>query len=193
MRFLIIIAFFFGALTLEANAQFGGLKNPLDAAKSLTGGGDQGQESGSAADSQDALVKRYVAAISGLLDAQYNFALAFDLKDEAAKIQDAKNLINNDTSKNGLKTATNVSSETDKLIMSKTGEQTALSAEGKVYYAKALPDYARGAYNMGKLAPEASKWLKNAQAEVKGAGIAGAMNIKKKLDVGLLLPQKFLD
>ena len=89
-----------------------------------TGGGDQGQESVSAADSQDALVKRYVAAISGLLDAQYNFALAFDLKDEAAKIQDAKNLINNDTSKNGLKTATNVSSETDKLIMSKTGEQT---------------------------------------------------------------------
>ncbi len=58
MRFLIIIAFFFGSLTVEANAQFGGLKNPLDAAKSLTGMGDQGQESGSAADSQDALVKR---------------------------------------------------------------------------------------------------------------------------------------
>ena len=190
MRFLIIIAFFFGSLTVEANAQFGGLKNPLDAAKSLTGIGDQGQESGSAADSQDALVKRYVAAISGLLDAQYNFALAFDLKDEAAKIQDAKNLINNDTSKNGLKTATNVSSETNKLIMSKTGEQTALSAEGKVYYAKALPDYARGAYNMGKLAPEASKWLKNAQAEVKGAGIAGALNIKKKLDIGLFIAPK---
>jgi hypothetical protein len=189
MRNLILISFFVTAITVSdgALAQFGGLKNPLSGAL------DSGQSSAdqaSAASSQDALTKRFNKSLINILAAQEKLASAFGISEDVAAIDAKKNLLAGSNNPDDYKRALAISESTQDKINEEMKKQDSLDAQGKAKYVEALPLYARGTYNMVKLGPEASKWIKSAQNEIKGAGLMGMASLKKKLDVGLFIAPK---
>lgn len=170
-----------------SHAQFGGLKQ----LPGIPGGESQEASAGtSAAESQDALIKRFNKALLNIVAAQEKFASAFGLAEEAAALEAEKKLLAGSPSKDDYKRALAISDSANDKIAEKTETQAVLDVNGKAKYVEALPLYAKGSYNMVKLGPEASKWLKSAQSEIKGAGVMGMASIKKKLDVGLFIAPK---
>ena len=190
MRNLYFTLFFSALIAFsgEAFAQFGGLKNQLSGA--LGGNSTASSEAASAAKSQDALANRFSKALFNIVAAQEKFALAFGMAEEAAELEAQKNLLAGSPSKDDYKRALAVSSAANEKITEATATQATLGVEGKTKYVEALPLYAKGTYNLVKLGPEASKWLKSAQSEIKGAGVMGLASLKKKLDVGLFIAPK---
>jgi len=152
-------------LTLSVSGvSFAGFKDSLGGFGSALGP-DSGQEQESqavqdaGADLNEAVVQRYVAASVSLSQAQAKLADALGLKEEAARIRAANDVLRSgkvsDTEgKDGLEKHHSVSAEVNEKIAEELAKEQELSAQSKQDIALALLPYANGLYQSRQAAQE---------------------------------------
>lgn len=141
---------------------------------------------------QESLVRDYCFAAANVLRAQQNFLKAFGLKDEANKLEVSATKLESGSapSKQDLADAKEVSDEANKKIKELTSKQADLSEEGKEYYRAAMPYMIQAIRGTVALTNTAKDFLSNAKAEIKGAGLGGALKLKTKLEAGMFVAPK---
>jgi len=185
-RFLIMLVAsisFVALLAAPASSQFGGLMK-----KKESGGG------ASKADvelQQEKLVKSFLLAQKKLHHAQRLILEAGGKKDEAIEAQeDADTYSGKDQSKDLVERTVNRSKENQKQIDELDLKTLELSAEGKKLVAQSLVPYAQSVASTAAMVIDAKSLAEGIKAQLKAAGFAGAMKVKKTFDVGLYLAPK---
>ena len=150
-------------------------------------------ESGASAEvAQVQIVKDFDGALSSLIQAQVLLRQAFNIADEsAAKEADAATLGLEDCEDKDCLDAKIGMSERNQVEIDKVLEEgRELDDRGKQHYAEALPLYAGGTIDMGRLVPEVGRWSKKAQEEIKDAGLRNARRVRQKLEVGTYIARR---
>ncbi len=112
-------------------------------------------------------------------------------KDEAIEAQeDADTYSGKDQSKDTVERIVNQSKENQKQIDKLDLKTLELSAEGKKLVAQSLVPYAQSVASTAAMVIDAKNLAEGIHAQVKAAGFAGAMKVKKTFEVGLYLAPK---
>lgn len=168
-----------------AVAQFGGFGKKTE---EKSGGG------ASQADvevQQEKLVKSFVASQESLLQAQSLIAEALGLKGEKEKLDaERKALGSGSADKKSLKRSVGLSEDAQETIQKKMDAGEALSDSGKKLIAKSLVPYSISVAGVAGMVIDAKTLASDIQGQVKSAGMAGAMKVKKAFDVGLYIAPK---
>ena len=168
-----------------AEAQFGGLGKK----KEEKGGGGASQADVEL--QQEKLVNSFVTAQQNLLEAQSLVAEALGLKEEKEKLDvERKSLSSGNVDKKALKKTVGLTENAQKAIQKKMDAGEALSAEGKTLIAKSLVPYAKSVAGVAAMVDDAKNLADGIQAQIKSAGMMGAMKVKKAFDVGLYIAPK---
>lgn len=179
---LLVVLMTFSVNQGQAQSLGGLLKKPT---ASPTTGNDTSNLGGQ----QDELVKRFVSGFENLTAGQAQAARALGLKEEADKLESERDALRsgNVRDKDGIKRTMRVTRSAQDKIDEKLAEGFVLDDEAKKELAKALPFYARGTADTIQLIPVAIKWSTSAISAIKGAGIMGALKLKKRLGTGLYI------
>lgn len=181
--FLVFVGLVF---TSSASAQFGGLGKKKD-----DGGGGGGKSQAATELQQETLVKNFVAAQGSLLEAQSLVAGALGLKKQKDKLDAERDALGKgNVNTKILKKSSGVTAGAEKAIQKRIDSGAVLSDEGKKLMAKSLVPYAKGVVGVTKLVGDAKTLAEGIQAQIKSAGVMGAMKVKKKFDVGLYVAPK---
>jgi hypothetical protein len=166
-----------------AAADFALPKLPGMSGSKSSGGG------GNAVAMQDGVVQRYVQASTSVSTALRELALAYDLKDEAAKldaeIASMQSGAVND--KDSLKKNSQVSSDAQAAVQKKMDAGTELTEEGRKHYIAALPHYVTGVRLTQQLPGDARNFSDAAQAQLASASLIEKTKLTSKLSTGTYL------
>lgn len=159
---------------------------------SVLGGPSSGNSSNAATDNvaaQDALVKSFVASQIEVLTAQSLLAQAYGLKDQAQLCDDqAKALQSTSVDTDTLKKTVDVSTQANDLITAQQNKESTLSDEGKQYYIKSLPHFARGIIGTHDVVSKAAHFASGLKSS--GTNIGGLLSAGTgKLKAGLFIAQ----
>ena len=169
-----------------AFAQFGDLMKKKDG-----GGSDSGTSQKDVELQQEQLVKRYIAAQSELSHAQSLMLGALGAKKKSAEAEAvAKDLAGEAMSKKVMEKSSQNTAENTKEINKLKGETVEFSAEAKAQFGKSLIPYAKSVANTAAMVGDAKNLATGIQAQIKAAGMMGAMKVKKTFDMGLYLAPK---
>ncbi len=140
---------------------------------------------------QERLVKSFVGAQQNLLEAQSLVAEALGLKEEKDKDEDERGVVGQgNVDKKALKKTVGLTENAQKAIQKKMDAGEALSAEGKTLIAQSLVPYAKSVAGVVAMVDDAKNLADGIQAQIKSAGMTGAMKVKKAFDVGLYVAPK---
>ncbi|NJB68502.1 hypothetical protein GGQ74_002175 [Desulfobaculum xiamenense] len=135
---------------------------------------------------QESIKKDLVAALSELLDAQNQIAVAVQDKEMAAQ---TKVLI--DTLQSGnvqdedVERAVATTEENDKNIQEKQKSYNSLDAESKKKLAEALVPYAKGSALTVKVGKDFAQWISKAKDALAEAAPTALCSLKSKFDFGM--------
>lgn len=182
---LAILVIVMVAVAGTSSAQFGDLMKKKDS------GGESGASQTDVEAQQTQLVKRFVGAQEDLIDAQSLIADALGLKKEKEKLEtEGKALGKGNVDKSSLQKSVAVTENANKAIQKKIDEGATLSDEGKALLGKSLIPYAKSVTGTAGMVGDAKNLATGIQAQIKAAGMMGAMKVKKAFDVGLYLAPK---
>jgi len=171
-------------LSTPAAAQFGGFGKK----KEDSGGG------ASQADvelQQENLVKSFAGAQVNLMEAQSLLAEALGLKELKETLDAERDAFGKgNVDKKALKKSTGTTKDAQKKINEKMKEADELSDESKALLAQSMVPYAQSVGGVVAMVQDATNLANGIQAQIKSAGMMGAMKVKKTFDVGLYLAPK---
>jgi hypothetical protein len=155
------------------------------------GGGGAAPDVNALADKQSALAKRLQSALIETLGAQVCFAKALGNKEQADKLQVAKDaLAKGNTDDETYAKYCALTSDTDKEIAKKLSEMKQLDATQKQEIQNGLVPYAKGTAQTVLLGKDFATHLKDTQAAVSKASVANIAQIKSKLGLTLSVAPK---
>ena len=139
--------------------------------------------------SQEGLVQRYVQASTSFNTALRELALAYGLKEHAAKLDAEIAALQSGAvnDKDSLKKNSAVSSEAQAAVKERMDQGEQLSEEGKKHYAAAWQPYIDG-YRISRTLPaEAQNFKTSAQAQIDSASMLEKTRVLSKLSAGMYL------
>ncbi len=153
------------------------------------GGSRSSGGGGNAVALQDGVVLRYVQASTSVSTALRELALAYDLKEEAAKLDAEITSMQSGAvnDKDSLKKNSQVSSEAQAAVQQKMDSGAELSEEGRKHYIAALPHYVTGVRLTQQLPDDARNFSSAAQAQLASASLIEKTKLTSKLSTGTYL------
>lgn len=139
--------------------------------------------------SQEGLVQRYVQASTSFNTALRELALAYGLKEHAAKLDAEIAALQSGAvnDKDSLKKNSAVSSEAQAAVKERMDKGEQLSEEGKKHYAAAWQPYIEG-YRISRTLPgEAQNFKSSAQSQIDSASMLEKTRVLSKLSAGMYL------
>lgn len=139
--------------------------------------------------SQEGLVQRYVQASTSFNTALRELALAYGLKDHAAKLDAEIAALQSGavSDKDSLKKNSAVSSEAQAAVKERMDKGEQLTEEGKKHYNAAWQPYIDG-YRISRTLPdEAQNFKTSAQAQIDSASMLEKTKVLSKLSAGMYL------
>lgn len=139
--------------------------------------------------SQEGLVQRYTQASTSFNTALRELALAYGLKEHAAKLDAEIAALQSGAvnDKDSLKKNSAVSSEAQAAVKERMDQGEQLSEEGKKHYAAAWQPYIEG-YRISRTLPdEARNFKSSAQAQIDSASPLEKLSVVSKFSAGMFL------
>lgn len=139
--------------------------------------------------SQEGLVQRYVQASTSFSTALRELALAYGLKDHAAKLDAEIAALQSGAvnDKDSLKKNSAVSSEAQAAVKERMDQGEKLTDEGKKHYNAAWQPYIEG-YRISRTLPgEAQNFKNSAQTQIDSASMLEKAKVVSKLSAGMYL------
>ncbi len=139
--------------------------------------------------SQEGLVQRYVQASTSFNMALRELALAYGLKEHAAKLDAEITALQSGAvnDKDSLKKNTAVSSEAQAAVKERMDQNEQLTEEGRKHYAAAWQPYIEG-YRLSRTLPdEASNFKASAQTQIDSASPLEKLKVVSKFSAGMFL------
>lgn len=151
--------------------------------------GDTPANPGASAASTDGLVQRYVQSSTSINTALRELALAYGLKEHAAKLDAEIAALQSGavSDKDSLKKNSQVSSEAQAAVQERMDKGEALSEEGKKHYAAAWQPYILGVRTARTLPDEAKNFKSAAKAQMDSASLVEKAGVMSKLSAGTYL------
>jgi hypothetical protein len=139
--------------------------------------------------STEGLVQRYVQASTSVNTALRELALAYGLKEHAAKLDAEIAALQSGavSNKDSLKKNSQVSSEAQAAVQERMDKGEALSEEGKKHYAAAWEPYILGVKTARTLPDEANNFRSAAKAQMDSASPVEKAQVMSKLSAGTWL------
>jgi len=168
------------------SAQFGDLMNKVAGSESEAGVSQRDVEA-----QQEQLIGRFMDAQNELSTAQHLMLSALGSKEAAAAAEaEAADLKGKSMSKKLIKEKIQSTEDNQKKINELAKDNAELSVEGKKLFAQSLIPYAASVANTAGMVQAAMGLADGIQAQLKAAGMMGAMKVKKSFDIGLYLAPK---
>ena len=141
---------------------------------------------------QEGLVKNYLAASHDVALGLSEFAAAYDLKDEAAKLKASADTLAGGSvqDEKALDANAKLSAEVQQKVQEKIASGAALTDEGKKHFIAGLSPYAKGVSGTAAIPKDLQAFSDAAKSQVAAANVMEKAKVTKQLSTGMWLAKQ---